>query len=132
MEHNYHSLINTIDAIVWEADANTFRFSYVSNYAEFLLGYPQHQWIEEADFFKDHIHPADKDETIANLLKSIREKKSNRMEYRMIDADGRIVWIQNISSVIAENNEPVYLRGVMTDITELRNQQTLTEEARRL
>ena len=37
---NLAELIGTIDGIVWEADAATFRFTFVSAQAERLLGYP--------------------------------------------------------------------------------------------
>src|SRR5262249_8633693 len=37
---NYESLVNTVDGIVWEADARTLQFRFVSQKAERLLGYP--------------------------------------------------------------------------------------------
>jgi hypothetical protein len=46
------------------------------------------------------------------------EKKSHDFEYRMIAADGRVVWLHDIVTVVVENNEPVKLRGLMIDITE--------------
>lgn len=36
----YEELVNSIDGIVWEANARTFQFSFVSKQAEWLLGYP--------------------------------------------------------------------------------------------
>ncbi|MEK7225926.1 MAG: PAS domain S-box protein, partial [Bacteroidota bacterium] len=48
---NYISLVNTIEGIVWEADAKTFVFSFVSERAERLLGYPISKWIEEPLFW---------------------------------------------------------------------------------
>ena len=59
-EKRYHELVDTIDGIVWEADARTFQFLFVSRQAERILGYPQGQWIEEPGFWKDHIFPADR------------------------------------------------------------------------
>src|SRR5262245_25399915 len=43
-EQKYKTLIQSIDAIVWEADAQTFEFSFVSEQAEQLLGYPVECW----------------------------------------------------------------------------------------
>ncbi|HEY0095424.1 MAG TPA: hypothetical protein VGB96_13925, partial [Archangium sp.] len=37
-------LLAGYDAIVWEADASTFVFSYVSPEVEELLGYPSARW----------------------------------------------------------------------------------------
>ena len=53
-------LIGTIDGIVWEADATTFRFNFVSAQAERLLGYPISDWIDDPGFWAAHIHPVDR------------------------------------------------------------------------
>ena len=50
-------LIASIDGIVWEADAASFRMTFVSAQAERLLGYPVSQWTGQADFWAAHIHP---------------------------------------------------------------------------
>jgi len=36
----HQELIDSIEGIVWEADAATLRFTFVSQWAEQLLGYP--------------------------------------------------------------------------------------------
>ncbi len=116
-ERLYHELVDTIDGIVWEGDARTFQFIFVSRQAERILGYPVQQWIEEPSFWKDHIFPADREWVVAFCVQATKEKKPHQFEYRMIAADGRIVWFRDIVTVIVENNLPVKLRGVMIDIT---------------
>jgi PAS domain-containing protein len=59
-QEQYYELVNTIDGIVWEADARTFQFIFVSDQAERILGYPVRQWIEEPSFWKDHLYSADR------------------------------------------------------------------------
>jgi PAS domain S-box-containing protein len=44
--------------------------------------------------------------------------RPHEFEYRMIAADGRVVWLRDIVAVHVEDNRPVALRGVMVDITE--------------
>src|SRR5204863_1169034 len=46
------------------------------------------------------------------------EGRAHQLEYRMIAADGHIVWLRDIVAVVAEKDSPVKLRGVMLDITE--------------
>ena len=116
-EKRYHELVDTIDGIVWEADARTFQFLFVSRQAERILGYPQGQWIEEPGFWKDHIFPADREWAVAFCIQATEEKKSHQLEYRMIAVDGRIVWLRDVVTVIVEHSLPVKLRGVMIDIT---------------
>ena len=114
----FNSLVNNLEGIVWEADAQTFKFTFVSNQAEALLGYNTQQWINEPGFWKDHIHPADRDWALAYCMECTRKKKSHKFEYRMISSDGRVVWLQDIVTVIVENEIPVLLTGLMIDITE--------------
>ena len=59
-EQQFSNVVNTVDGIVWEADARTLRFTFVSNQAERLLGYPIADWLGQPDFWSDHIHPGDR------------------------------------------------------------------------
>lgn len=117
-QEKYVSLMNTIDGIVWEADAQTFVFNFVSKQAERLLGYPTERWTDDPNFWADHIHPEDRGWAVQYCMSSTRDKKAHEFEYRMIAEDGRIIWVQDIVTVILENNQPSRLRGIMVDITE--------------
>lgn len=118
---NYLSLINNIDGIVWEADAKTFEFSFVSKQAERLLGYPVEQWINEPTFWKDHIYEDDRTWAVNYCVQCTKEKIAHEFEYRMVASDGKPVWLRDIVTVYIENNEAVSLRGIMVDITERKN-----------
>lgn len=121
------ALINTIDGIVWEADAKTFAFTFVSAQAERLLGYPTHRWIEDPKFWMDHIHPEDRANAIHYCRSCTMQKVDHEFEYRMITADDRIVWLRDIVTVVMENDQPVKLRGIMVDITEYKEAQMQIE-----
>jgi len=58
-----HDLIERIDAVVWEADPETFQFRYVSPSAERLLGFPTEHWLRPG-FWVERLHPADRDRAI--------------------------------------------------------------------
>jgi PAS domain S-box-containing protein len=113
----YEGLVSSLDGIVWEADARTFRFSFVSPQAERILGYPVERWFEP-NFWPDHLHPGDRERTLAHCLEATREGRDHTIDYRMTAADGRIVWLHDVISVIVEDGQAVKLRGVMLDITE--------------
>ena len=116
-EQNFQSLINTINGIVWEANAETFCFTFVSKRAEILLGYPTADWINNPTFWKDHIHPEDREAAVAYCTKFTKEKKSHEFEYRMLTATGDIIWLQDFVTVVIKDDNSFYLRGVMVDIT---------------
>jgi len=117
-KESYFSLMSNIDGIVWEADAKTFQFTFVSKQAERLLKYPTEQWIQEPTFWKDHIHPEDQNWAVNYCVQCTLEKKAHEFEYRMIAADGRVIWLRDIVTVQTANDEAVKLTGIMVDITE--------------
>ena len=114
-QQRFRDLVNSIEGIVWAADAQTLKFSFVSQQAERVLGYPTERWLNEPAFWKDHLHPDD--QAYAVQLSQMR-KHDDECEYRMIAADGRVVWMRNLVTVVAEDGHPTRLRGVMVDITE--------------
>jgi PAS domain S-box-containing protein len=111
-------LIEAIPGIVWECNARTWRFSFVNHQAELVLGYPLQRWLDEPDFWQAHIHPDDRDWVIEYCLASLRDTRKYSFEYRMIAADGRTVWLQDVVTVETDEQGPAILRGIMLDITE--------------
>lgn len=112
----YKALVNSIAGIVWEADATTFQFTFVSAQAEQILGYPPTEWLKP-NFWVDHVYPSDLKAAMEFCQTATQEKRNHEFEYRMVAADGRIVWIKDVVSVVVENQQPSLLRGVLFDIT---------------
>jgi PAS domain S-box-containing protein len=123
--HQYEQLMADMDSILWEADAQPFQYTYVSEHAERFFGYPVVQWAQP-NFWLDHLHPADRDRAFDAYHRAITEKRNHRLEYRMMTADGRIVWLRDSVSVIMADNCVSKMYGIMTDITERKQ----AEEAR--
>ncbi|WP_018989222.1 diguanylate cyclase [Aromatoleum toluclasticum] len=109
-------LVNTTDGIVWEADAQTFVFAFVSRKAESLLGYPVEDW-QKPGFWVDHLHPDDRSWAPQYCASCTGRLEPHRFEYRFIAADGRVVWLEDIVTVVAVDGRPTLLRGLMVDIT---------------
>lgn len=114
------NLIHSIDGIVWEAAAGDLKFTFVSEQAERILGYPIREWLDDADFWPRHIHPDERDEIVRYCLEATQRKENHTFEYRMLAADGRIVWIRDIVAYIEVPDRPAMLRGIMLDITALK------------
>jgi PAS domain S-box-containing protein len=121
-----------IDGVVWEADARTFQFTFVSPQAERLFGYRCEEWLEP-DFWAAHLHPDDRAAAVELCIEATRAKRNHTFEYRMVTADGRTVWVRDVVTVLVEDGEPTTLRGVMVDVTERRQAEiTLRETLDRL
>ncbi|WP_236217945.1 bifunctional diguanylate cyclase/phosphodiesterase [Pseudomonas rhodesiae] len=125
-EYHYRSLVESLSAIAWEASIADFTYSYVSPHAEELLGYPRAHWLIPG-FWRNIIHPADLTRTEAYCHRETRAKRDHSVDYRVITADGRCLWVRDIVSLIEHGHEPV-LRGLMIDINEAKR----TEEALQL
>jgi PAS domain S-box-containing protein len=111
------TLVNSIDGIVWEFEAATFRFTFVSRQSERLLGYPPEQWMETPNFWREKLHPDDK-WAYDHSVKMIAGKVPYSFDYRMIAADGRTVWIRENAAVLLNGTGvPLLVRGVLYDIT---------------
>jgi diguanylate cyclase (GGDEF)-like protein/PAS domain S-box-containing protein len=121
-EQRFLSLVNTIDGIVFEADAESFQFTFVNQRAEQLLGYPVRQWLEEPDFWARHVHSDDRDVAVDYCQRCTREGRAHEFEYRMIAADGREVWLHDIVSIVRLDDGTAKLRGIMLDVTARRLQ----------
>jgi PAS domain S-box-containing protein len=116
-QQRIESLINTIDGIVWEGNPDEHTSTFISNKVYDILGYTPKQWQSIPRFWYDHLHPDDQVWVKEYALKAITEKRQHDYEYRMIAADGSVVWIRDIVSVIAEEGKPLRLRGIMIDVT---------------
>jgi PAS domain S-box-containing protein len=114
----YETLMNSIRGIAWEADPLTFHFYFVSPHAERILGYPARQWIEDPDFWKTHTHPDDIEWSSTYCRDASARGVDHEFQYRMIAADGQIVWLHDIVTVVRLDNGSVRLRGIMFDVSE--------------
>ena len=119
-KERFQRLVETTNAIAWEADLETWRFTYVSPQVTKLLGYKAAEWYEK-DFWTNHLHPEDRDFAINLCAESSKHLTEYEFEYRMIAADGRIVWLRDLVSVVSSGNGQKCLRGYLIDITDRRN-----------
>jgi PAS domain S-box-containing protein len=111
-------LVDGLDAIVWEADPTTLGFSFVSQRAESLLGYPLPRWTR-GDFLFALVHPEDRAITLARIRECAATGEDCRLEHRALRADGRVLWLSTIVGAVRDETGAVErLHGVMIDVTE--------------
>ncbi len=107
------------DAIVWEGDAMTFAFSFVSASAEKVLGHGRSRWTKELTFWADHVvAPEDREEAIAYCALATAKKRDHVFEYRARTRDGQTRWLRDyVKVIVGAKGIPVKLRGVMIDVS---------------
>jgi PAS domain S-box-containing protein len=115
---NFVRITEVLNGIVWYALPDPLRYTFVSKKAEKLLGYTTEQWLAEPGFWAGHIYPEDREPALNHYARAAENLEEQDFEYRMIAADGRIIWFRDIAEVITENDQVKELVGVMIDITE--------------
>ncbi len=111
------ALLETIDGIFWEADASNFSFSYVSPQVEKITGYTQSEWMSEPDFWKNHIHPEERDRMVSFCHSETVSMRDHIFDYRFRKKDGSYIWLNDRVKVMIKDGKPVKLSGLMIDIS---------------
>ncbi|HXI69409.1 MAG TPA: ATP-binding protein [Verrucomicrobiae bacterium] len=117
-QQKMEALIHSIDGIVWERSPDTFRFTFISRQSEDMLGYTAQTWLEQPDFWAEKLHPQDAASAVRTGHEMATRGQPYKFEYRMLAADGRIVWIQESGMVLVEKGRAVAMRGIFQDITQ--------------
>jgi PAS domain S-box-containing protein len=117
-QQQYQDLLESLEAIVWRANAHTFEPVYVSDQAETLLGYPVSDWLHDPHFKETHLHPDDRMQVLATYRRAAHDQTHHRLDYRMTAADGREVCIHECVHSVIEEDGSRELIGVMMDVTD--------------
>jgi PAS domain S-box-containing protein len=117
-EGRYRTLVESIHAILWRADARTLHPSFVSKEAEAMLGHPLDRWTSQPGFWVEQMHPDDRPAAYAACAEAAREKRPRVFECRVTAADGHLVWLRGTVHAVEEDGETRELTGVMVDVTE--------------
>jgi PAS domain S-box len=97
-----------------------------------MFGYPANTW-SEPNFLASHIHPDDRQRVMTAYLNETQVKEHFDLTFRMLAADGRVLWVQNLVSVTADNGVPTRMHGFLIDISERkRAEESLKHLSRRL
>ncbi|CAN5712100.1 hypothetical protein BH23PLA1_BH23PLA1_17000 [soil metagenome] len=111
-------LVQGLDAIVWEADAETGSYTFVNQRAEELLGFPVSFWKANPHFWVDRLHPDDCEWAIRNRRHQLEQARDHEAEYRLVAADGRSIWFRESVRIVPDaDGSPRELRGLMVNIS---------------
>ncbi len=123
-EIRFRSIVESTPAITYQEHSSKDYSTegsvlYVSPQVERLLGYPSENWEKIPGFWSTLLHPDDVDAVMAESERTGKTGQPYSQEYRMIAADGRIVWFRDDAVLLRdEHGRPSVWQGVMVDITE--------------
>ncbi|MGE6221347.1 PAS domain S-box protein [Nubsella zeaxanthinifaciens] len=120
-QKHIEDLVNSIEGIVWEASVNEqFTNTFISNKIVDILGYTPEEWAAKPGFFFEKMYPEDRERIAEYLKRELFRKMHHEHEYRMIAKDGSIVWIRDSVNIVPNLESPQKLRGIMMDITAIK------------
>jgi PAS domain S-box-containing protein len=97
-----------------------FKTTFVSHTISEITGYAPQQFIEKSHFWRDHIHPDDRERILKELRKSMR-KGTCQCEYRFQAEDGSYRWFYDSRRLIrTDQASGRYMVGTWRDVTEER------------
>lgn len=128
---NYCSLIEQIPAIVYTgAIDETITTLFVSPQVKNILGYTQEEYRKDPDIWRKRLHPEDRERVLAHASRCMATLEPFSSEYRMLRADGSIVWFRDEALIVQDTSgEPLFLQGVMIDITEQKQMEEQLRES---
>jgi PAS domain S-box-containing protein len=116
------NLVQGVDAVVFEAEPESWSFSFVSAFAQSILGYSVDDWLEQPDFFRRHVEPEDLERVALDWR--LLEDQNTSFECRARRRDGLKVWLRVwFRGVRKPRTGERLLRGLIVDVTEARERE---------
>ncbi|MFW5749065.1 MAG: PAS domain S-box protein [Chloroflexota bacterium] len=131
-ESYMREVLESVSDIVWAVDLPDCNMIYVSDAVEAISGRPVQDFYANNQLWYDIIHPDD--------LGAVQAAESNLIangqaewEYRIVRTDGEARWMHDRATIVFDQNDvPVRVAGIATDITERKRHQAFALENERL
>jgi PAS domain S-box-containing protein len=130
-EAKYRSLVEQLPAIVYLSEyGDEGEWLYISPALERILGYTPEEWVAHPHPMGSFCHPDDLARVRTEEERAQRERTGLRVEHRLLSKDGRWVWLLDEAyPVLDENGEPMFMQGVMYDMTDRKQDEEELAEA---
>jgi len=119
-EERFRRLINSVHAHFYiskySADQG-FSNQYLSENIVELTGYPLDKFMEDWNAWGEIVHPDDS-QIWTQFIDHLASGKSGEIEYRIIQEDGKTIWVSNNAQVTAQVDGDLVIYATVTDITE--------------
>ncbi len=121
-ERRFKELANLLPQIVFEADLNGL-ITFANETALMNFGYSEME-LQKGLNVINVVSEKEKQDTAEDIKKIIQGIKPNRTEYEMLRKDGTTFPALSFSAPITRDNRPIGFRGVIVDITQLKQAET--------
>ncbi len=130
-EARYRTLVEQIPAVTYIGaldEASTTL--YVSPQIQAILGFSPAEYQADPDIWRERLHPDDREWMLAEVACCHATGEPLVSDYRMLTRDGRVVWFHDEAALVRDaDGRPLFLQGVMLDITERKRIETTLQES---
>ncbi|MEL6278980.1 MAG: PAS domain-containing sensor histidine kinase [Pseudomonadota bacterium] len=120
-QERFQHLTQSTNVIPWTADLDKQVFTYMGPQIVDLTAQPMETWLS-AGFWAHHIHPGDRP-AVLEKLRQCKAESYLTLNYRLRTADGRIIHVRNMLSVLVRRDPDGRLKtiaqGFILDVTEM-------------
>jgi PAS domain S-box-containing protein len=118
-EHRYRTLVEQLPLVTYIDRLDAWSSAvFMSPQIEEILGHPVASWLDDPQFYPKVLHPDDRERVLAEHADAYSTGQPFTTQYRMIAADGRVVWFEDVVTIVRdEQGAPLQAQGFLIDIT---------------
>ncbi|MFA3783601.1 PAS domain S-box protein [Melioribacteraceae bacterium 4301-Me] len=114
---DFTDIINALQTVLYEADADLKKILFISNAVRMLYGYTPEEIYKTNSLLKDAIYSED---LIGynNFIEKIKNGEESSVQYRIKDRFGKEHWVKHTGVPIFKDGKLTKIVGTLNDITE--------------
>lgn len=118
-QRRLESLLSSTPAVIYAcAPTPPYAAAYMTDSVRTVLGYEPAAFLDDPDFWPDHIHPEDAPRVLG-AIDNVLDRGRQVLEYRFQHRDGSYRWMRDELCVLKNGNgAPLELLGYWIDITD--------------
>jgi diguanylate cyclase (GGDEF)-like protein/PAS domain S-box-containing protein len=125
IELQFRTLVDHLPAVTYVTElvdpsgvAGSGLATFISPQVEAVFGYTVAEWLVAPELWEERLHPDDRARVLAANAQANITGATNRIEYRWLAKDERVVWVLDESALVRDaGGAPLFWQGVMFDLT---------------